>query len=119
MHERNYGIIINVSDIEKMRTFYRDTLQLGAPVVDSNHWVEFQLGNGLVLGLKHHSRSEETRSSNILWVLYTDQFEEVRTSLSSAGHNALKVTPPPIGLKAEIYTDPEGNRFSLAMRPLS
>ncbi|NQZ59453.1 MAG: VOC family protein [Lentisphaeraceae bacterium] len=49
MNDRSYGIIISVADLDRARAFYRDVLGLGAPVVDSNHWIEFQMENGLIL----------------------------------------------------------------------
>ena len=44
-----YGCLVRVSDINRVRSFYRDTLELGDPIIDSNFWLEFHLpgtGNG-------------------------------------------------------------------------
>jgi len=117
MDDRSYGIIISVADLDRARKFYRDTLGLGAPVVDSNHWIEFQLDNGLIIGVRTQSRADQIKNSSIMWVYYTTRFDDVKNRLLAENFEPLKVPAPPVGLKAEIYTDPEGNRFTLAMKP--
>ena len=117
MYERNYGVIVSVDDLDKARIFYRDTLLLGSPVVDSNHWVEFQLDNGLVLGVRHQQNSSQQKGCNTMWVYFTEQYNEVRQNLLDSGYPPLKIAAPPVGLKSEIFSDPEGNRFTLAQKP--
>jgi catechol 2,3-dioxygenase-like lactoylglutathione lyase family enzyme len=117
MDDRSYGVIVSVSNLDQARAFYRDILGLGSPVVDSNHWIEFQLGNGLILGLRAQNKAEKQKDSSLMWVYYTTEFEEIKTRLLDANCEPLKISAPPVGLKAEIYTDPEGNRFTLALKP--
>ena len=117
MDDRSYGIIISVADLDRSRIFYRDTLGLGAPVVDSNHWIEFQMPNGLILGIRSQSNADKVKGSSVMWVFYTPEFDEVKSRLQKANFEPLKVPAPPVGLKSEIYTDAEGNRFTLALKP--
>jgi predicted enzyme related to lactoylglutathione lyase len=117
MDDRSYGIIISVSDLDRARVFYRDTLGLGAPVVDSNHWIEFQMENGLVLGIRSQNKAEKVKGSSVMWVYYTPAFDDVKARLQEANCEPLRISAPPVGLKSEIYTDHEGNRFTLALKP--
>jgi len=116
MNDRSYGVIVSVTDLDGARVFYRDILGLGAPVVDSNHWIEFQMDNGLILGLRSQSKADKEKSSSVMWVYYTLDFEDVKSRLQDAGFDPLKISAPPVGLKSEIYTDPEGNRLTLALK---
>ena len=52
-----------------------------------------------------------------MWVYYTVKYSEIREALINAGYAPLKIAAPPVGLKAEIFSDPEGNRFTLAQKP--
>jgi predicted enzyme related to lactoylglutathione lyase len=117
MFQRNYGIIINVDDLDRARIFYRETLLLGAPVLDSNHWVEFQLKNGLVLGVRQQHKANQQKGCNTMWVYFTEDYNTIRQQLLDAGFPPLKIASPPVGLKSEIFSDPEGNRFTLALKP--
>jgi predicted enzyme related to lactoylglutathione lyase len=117
MNDRSYGIIISVDNLDRARQFYRETIGLGSPVVDSNHWIEFQLDNGLILGLRHQAKADQQKGSAIVWVYYTTDYEAVKQRLSLAGSDPLKVSAPPVGLKSEVFADPEGNRFALALKP--
>ena len=117
MDDRSYGIIISVADLDRARVFYRDTLGLGAPVVDSNHWIEFQMENGLILGLRSQTKADKERGNTIMWVYYTTDFDGVKGRLQSANCEPFRISAPPVGLKAEVYADPEGNRFTLALKP--
>lgn len=117
MDDRSYGVIVSVDNLDKARTFYQEVIGLGTPVVDSNHWTEFQMPNGLILGLRSQPKADEKKNPCMLWVYFTDKYAEVKDRLKKAGSDALKVPAPPIGMKAEIFADPEGNRFILAMKP--
>ncbi|MCH2207083.1 MAG: VOC family protein [Lentisphaerales bacterium] len=117
MDDRSYGVIISVSDLDQARVFYRDILGLGSPVVDSNHWIEFQLGNGLILGVRSQTKADKQKDSSIMWVYYTPEFEDVKNRLIDANFEPLRIPAPPVGLKSEIYADAEGNRFTLALKP--
>ncbi len=117
MIDRSYGIIVSVAELDKARLFYRDTLGLGAPVVDSNHWIEFQLENGLVLVLRAQSKADKIKGCNVIWVFYTTDFDGTQNRLLKAGIEPLRISAPPVGLRSEVFADPEGNRFVLSEKP--
>ncbi|MDD5728000.1 MAG: hypothetical protein PHV59_05480 [Victivallales bacterium] len=52
-----FGVIIKVNDLDLCRNFYRDVLDLGDPVLDSNFWVEFQTESGFSLMLEKTAAS--------------------------------------------------------------
>ncbi|MCM8540084.1 MAG: VOC family protein [Lentisphaeraceae bacterium] len=117
MNDRSYGVIVSVSELDRARVFYRDTLGLGSPVVDSNHWIEFQLDNGLVLGLCSQTKADKLKGSAVMWVFYTTEYDAIKERLQKANVEPLRVSAPPVGLKSEVFADPEGNRFTLAEKP--
>ena len=114
MDDRSYGVVINVDDLGRARHFYKEVIGLGAPVVDSNNWIEFQMPNGLILGLQHQAKASKEKAGSTLWVLFHDKYDEVKERLSSAEVKPLKVPAPPLGMRAEVFADPEGNRFVLS-----
>ena len=47
-----YGIVVKVENLDLCRVFYRDILELGPPISDSNFWVEFRLQKDVSLVLE-------------------------------------------------------------------
>ena len=43
------AFLVRVSDLDRCRTFYRDVIGLGAPVMDRGCWVEFRSGGTTIL----------------------------------------------------------------------
>ena len=73
-----FGVIIKVNDISLCRNFYRDILNLGDPVVDSNFCVEFQVNKDFSLSLeKTEARFLEHESSATSWVYRVANLAEV------------------------------------------
>jgi len=118
MDNRSYGIVINVDDLGRARHFYKEVIGLGAPVVDSNNWIEFQMPNGLILGLLHQAKASKEKAGSCLWILFTSEYDEIKDRLKMAEIRPLKVPAPPMGVKAEVFADPEGNRFALVKKTL-
>ena len=58
------SVIIKVKDIDICRSFYRNILKMGDPVVDSNFRVEFIMGNSAVLLLLQDSLHELKESDD-------------------------------------------------------
>ena len=52
-----------------------------------------------------------------MWVFYTTEYDAVKDRLQKANVEPLRVSAPPVGLKSEVFADPEGNRFTLAEKP--
>lgn len=113
----NYGIIIDVENLDRLRAFYQNVIGLGHPVVDSNKWVEFQTEAGLVLVLRQHHAVEKFKESNVTWVYHTNDPEPLKKRLDEDGQKPLKIQSPLIGIQAEVYEDYEGNRFAVAVKP--
>ena len=73
-----FGVIIKVNDINLCRSFYRDILNLGDPVVDSSFCVEFQVSKDFSLTLeKTEARFLEHESSATSWVYRVPSLTEV------------------------------------------
>ena len=73
--------------------------------------------NGLILGLRALSKADREKGNKIMWVYYTTDFENVKDRLIKVNSEPLRISAPPVGLKSEVYSDPEGNRFTLALKP--
>ena len=52
MRSAKFGIVLRVRDLTKCRAFYRDVLDLGNPVIDSNFQSVFDLGGDSSLCLQ-------------------------------------------------------------------
>lgn len=108
-----YGFIIKVRNLEKCRTFYRDVLKLGDPVLDSNFRTEFRLGNArLVLCQVREEESFQQAVRSAIWIR-PDNFEDQLDMLATCGYlpvkNELELTDP----GAKCYHDPENNLIYL------
>ena len=108
-----YGIALKVRNLELTRSFYRDVLELGAPVIDSNFWVEFKLGEGVPLILEKALEDEviPDSSGRISWIFKTDEIEPVVARLKLFGYDPKCEAIERIGLKVYEFRDPEGNPF--------
>jgi len=108
-----YGIALKVRNLELTRSFYRDVLELGSPVIDSNFWVEFRLAGGIPFILEKILEDENLPDSNgrISWIFRTDDIEVVVERLRLFGYEPKCEPLERIGLKVFEFRDPEGNPF--------
>lgn len=108
-----YGIALKVRNIELTRSFYRDVMELGSPMVDSNFWVEFRLGDGVPLILEKALEDEALPEScgRISWIFKTSNVEPVVERLKLFGYEPKCEAIERIGLKLYEFRDPEGNPF--------
>jgi hypothetical protein len=108
-----YGIALKVRNLELTRSFYRDVLELGAPVIDSNFWVEFRLGDGVPFILDKVLEDEHVPESGgrISWIFKTNEIEPVVARLRLFGYEPKCEPIERIGLKVYEFRDPEGNPF--------
>jgi predicted enzyme related to lactoylglutathione lyase len=112
-----YGTLVRVMDLPRLKAFYRDVLDLGQPVVDSNFWVEFALpGDGLLVLERCENIIPNTDGRNICWLLPVEDFGASKSRLDK--HDLTPIHPPVKipGVLAATYTDPEGNPFTLFSR---
>ena len=107
-------IVIQVNDLEQCRYFYRETLALGEPVVDSSETAVFQLSpeSSLVLR-KSCARYLEHASSAVCWTLFTGDFDRLCAELEKNGHLSGEEFCH-FGHRARYVLDPEENILILA-----
>ena len=110
-----YGVIIKVANLNVCRSFYRDILDLGAPVMDSNFWVEFKINGSSSLILEQAEPGEELSANQgrLSWLCTVVSMEEVVARLKLNGYEPLEGESELLGIKILKYCDPEGNPFSI------
>lgn len=115
--ERNRvrGIVVKVENLNASRSFYRDVLNLGPPVMDSNFWVEFSLGSCDSIILEQVDPTEKLSVSRgrIAWLCETNDFDITVDNLSRNGFEPISDESERVGVKVRLYADPEGNPFYL------
>lgn len=116
MKEQLQGIVIRVSNLEVSRAFYRDILQLGTPVMDSNFWVEFKLqcGASLYLEKLDDKAAVAVAKSRISWVYKVDDPNVLIKRLSEYGYHSTTTHEVRVGFKFVKFYDPEGNSFYIS-----
>ena len=111
---RHYGVVIQVNDLTQVKAFYRDTLKLTGPTVDSTFWVEFALpGNGIVALEKCENIVPTARKREISWVLHVDDFEEKVKDLRDRNVPEVRPSLDIPGKRCQTFADPEGNPFTV------
>lgn len=110
-----YGVIIKVENIDICRSFYRDILNLGAPVMDSAFWVEFRLPGDFSLFLEKKEDNEKIseKAGRISWVCMVKDIDTIIGRLKEYGYQSLAVEEQRIGFNTYVFCDPEGNPFYL------
>jgi len=110
-----YGVIIKVESLDVCRSFYRDVLELGAPVVDSNFWVEFKLQEEVGLILEQAAKGEKlpVGRGRISWLYQVEDIDQLIARLKEHGYEPLKEEQERLGYRVYMYCDPEGNPFYL------
>lgn len=113
-----YGVIIKVENLNACRSFYRDVLDLGAPVMDSNFWVEFKINGSSSLILEEVATGEKVPvgRGRISWVCSVNDLEEVVARLEKNGFKPLKEEEERLGIRILKYCDPEGNPFTICQK---
>jgi predicted enzyme related to lactoylglutathione lyase len=110
-----YGVIIKVENLNACRSFYRDILNLGAPVMDSNFWVEFKLNDSSSLILQQAVTGETLPAGRgrIAWMCNVENIEETLARLDKNGYKPIAEEEELIGVKVFNFCDPEGTPFSI------
>ncbi len=116
MKQHLQGIVVKVSNLEISRAFYRDILQLGTPVMDSNFWVEFNLpcGTSLYLEKLDEMAASAAVKSRISWVYKVENPDALIERLSEYGYDSTTTREIRVGYKLVKFYDPEGNSFYIA-----
>ena len=110
-----YGVTIKVENLTVCRTFYRDILRLGAPVMDSNFWVEFKMKNGVSLMLAEAEQGEKLSAGRgrIAWMCEIKDFDDTIALLKEKGHEPISQEEEIENKRVIPFCDPEGNPFYL------
>jgi predicted enzyme related to lactoylglutathione lyase len=109
------AVIIKVQNLNICRSFYRELLDLGAPVMDSNFWVEFKLGECASLILEQIITGEPTPEGRgrIAWLCAVKDYEQTVERLKANGYDPLGEEEEHLGMKILNFLDPEGNPFTI------
>ncbi len=112
MKENLNGIVIKTKNISLLRNFYRDVLELGHPVIDSNIWVEFQVSDGMsiILDASQYSSNVE---GNLSWFYTVRDVDVALSRLKQYGYTPQIMEAEELGIKVYFFQDPEGNPFAL------
>ena len=116
MEDKKYNLVLRVRDLQKCRTFYKEKLLLGSPVLDSPFWVEFQMCSGGKLCLEHADPATEISADNNgpVWMMEAD--EDLVEQLTASGYLLPEQkTPQILGYSVKAFRDPEGNIFYLTL----
>lgn len=104
-----FGVVVQVSDLDRCRTFYRDVLGLGAPVMDSTFRVEFRLDAQTSLFLEKSEVLDPPCGGHVSWVYRPRDPDGVIRALTDAG---CRMTAGDLaGFEVCRFRDPEGNPF--------
>jgi hypothetical protein len=110
-----HGLVIKVENMKVARIFYRDILNLGPPIMDSNFWVEFKLGSCASLILEQVAPEEKLAFSRgrMAWLCETNEYTETVENLKQGGYEPISDETERVGVNARLYADPEGTPFYL------
>lgn len=110
----NYTVLIQVRDLLTVKTFYQQALKLGAPVVDSSFWVEFdvpRVGRVVLQQANSAGHAVPTRHG-ISWLLPVDNLSARVDELTNIGVAPIRPTTEIPGRETATFSDPEGNLFT-------
>jgi len=112
---RHYGVVVDVQNIDRLRSFYYHILELGDPVVESNFWVEFQdPESGLIIALNQTgsaSVNKEEKSEHTTFCIQVKELERCKRKLSKHGVKDVHEGSLPNGYRFVSFSDPEANRI--------
>lgn len=113
MENMKYCLVLRVCNLQKCKLFYRNTLGLGSPTLDTPFWVEFPLGNDGKLCLEAvNKRPGSTPANTPVWMLEAE--DDIEEQLTAAGCKLKTQNTPEIeGYAVTAFQDPEGNVFYL------
>ena len=106
------AFLVRVANLDRCRTFYRDVIGLGVPVMDSGCWVEFRSGGTTILLEKcEWGESVPPASGRIAFMLTVDSIEAFSKRLTEAGCPDGSDSADRFGYRVKCCSDPEGNLF--------
>ena len=114
MKNTAFGIVIRVKNLTSCKAFYRDILNLGDPVLDSNFRVEFfQDGFSLLLEKVPWDTPLAPGSARVAWFFCGGSAESIREKMNDYGY-PVPLAPVQADKGGKVlcrFEDPEGNPF--------
>ena len=115
MAKRFYGVVIRARRLDVLRFFLADTVGLGAPVVDSNIWLEYQLPDSdMILAVEQDDTAWSDRKNpvgNVGWCLQVADLEAFERKMTENGFGPEGEVGIPGQGRSLLFRDPEGNCF--------
>lgn len=110
-----HAVIIKIENLNLCRSFYRDVLNLGTPVMDSNFWVEFKINDhaSLILEQLQPGGKLPPTHGRISWMCEVDNLAEYIKHLDDNGHAPSIDETECLGKRIAKFMDPEGNPFTI------
>jgi len=108
-----HAVVIKVQNLNICRAFYRELIELGPPVMDSNFWVEFKMGENASLILEQIVTGETVPEGRgrISWLCEVNDFNYMIKKLKENGYEPIDENDEILGMKNQQFCDPEGNPF--------
>ncbi|RMD74411.1 MAG: hypothetical protein D6820_16730 [Lentisphaerae bacterium] len=110
-----YGCLIRVRDINRARAFYRDALELGDPIVDSNFWLEFKIAPDAVLAIEHSPAAQngEKKTWDASCIIEKKEFDLFLRTLEARGIQVIRPSRELPGRRTISIVDPEDNIITI------
>ncbi len=107
-------VAYSVRDVPKAREFYTGVMGLTVGGLDSEHWVEFDVG-GTAFGIGNGEPLGIIPGSSFAATFEVDDVAKERERLLALGVPVTDVHEFPVCFSAFV-TDPEGNKFGIHQR---
>ena len=106
-------MILKVNDLVLCRGFYKNILDLGDPVIDSNFMCEFHCAKdfSLILEKAEWEFMPSEQESRASWILHTEDLAAFTERLAQYGYKPEQTEADKFGIRLIKYRDPEGNGF--------
>jgi catechol 2,3-dioxygenase-like lactoylglutathione lyase family enzyme len=107
-------VAYSVRDVPKAREFYADIMGLKPGALDSEHWVEFDVGS-TTFGIGNGEPLGIVPGSSFAATFEVDDVAAERDRLLALGVTVTELNESPVCFSAFV-TDPEGNKFGIHQR---
>ena len=114
MEKTAFSIVLQVKNLPVCKAFYRDVLELGDPVLDSNFRVEFKVGDSFSLILEKNPWDAPLSpvAGRISWLFNGCSAEKIWKKMHACGYPVPSRSCTDKADRAFYrFTDPEGNSF--------
>lgn len=110
-------VFVYVSDIEKARRFYEETIGFGQPLMKGPDWIEYQLEGGSHFAI-HRTGPEHMKECNpshntIKFSIVVEDLKAICEELAAKGVSFVRPPEKGYGFDLAEFADPEGNQIRL------